>query len=163
MIDSLSNDYVLSANKTYKSTSKLKENILGTTDQEIYDRLLSGVVEEDDKDEPSLSKPDTEKAETTYTSDNILKDSLIQVYNYETGEYELYNTKELLNSKQEEVTTTEHKIKEDAFLYNYFYGNKVNQFFQKSKVFIMIAFIIVIIINLIMVSKHLSKKEAKTA
>ena len=163
MIDSLSNDYVLSANKTYKSTSKLKENILGTTDQEIYDRLLSGVVEEDDKDEPSLSKPDTEKAETTYTSDNILKDSLIQVYNYETGEYELYNTKELLNSKQEEVTTTEHKIKEDAFLYNYFYGNKVNQFFQKSKVFIMIAIIIVIIINLIMVSKHLSKKEAKTA
>ena len=166
VIDTLSNDYVMSSNKTYKSTSKLKDIILGSTDQEVYDRLLSGgKVEENNNSNntANISKPQTEEAETTYTNNSVLKDSLIQVYNYNTGKYELYSAKELLNTQQEEVITTESRIENDAFLYNYFYGSKVSQFFQKSKVFIIIAIIIVIIINLMMVAKHLSKKEAKTA
>lgn len=163
VIDAFKNDYVLSAsNKSFKSTNKLKENILNATDAEIYDRLLSGATE-DDKNEESIEAPPTEKAESTYTKHDVLKDSLIQVYNYETGEYELYSTEELLNSTQQEVLTTEVKIQKDPFLYNYFYGNKVNQFIQKSKIFIIIAIIIIIIINLAIVAHNLNKKEAKKA
>lgn len=163
IIEAFSNNYVLSAsNKSFKSTNKLKENILNASDAEIYDRLLSGGTE-DNKEEEQIAAPPTEKGETTYSKHDTLKDSLIQVYNYETGEYELYSAEELLNSEQIEVETTEAKIQKDAFLYNYFYGNKVNQFIQKSKIFIIIAIIIVIIINLVLVARNLSKKEAKKA
>ena len=95
--------------------------------------------------------------------DQKLNNSYVQVYNPVTDEYEVYNTQELLSTEQEVITSSENRIKNDAFLYNYFYGNKKNRFFENSKVTIILIIVFIIIINLFIIAKRLNTKEVKSS
>ena len=53
------------------------------------------------------------------------------------------------------------KIKSDAFLYNYFYNNKINRLLDGSKIIIYIVVIGLVIVNLGFFIRYLSAKEMK--
>ena len=83
------------------------------------------------------------------------------MYNYDTNTYEVYNTNDLLNTTQEEVVSERIKIKSDAFLYNYFYNNKINRLLDGSKIIIFIVVIVLVIVNLGIFIRYLNTKELK--
>lgn len=162
MIESISNKYVLSSsNSSYKETIKLKDKILNVSDKEVKDKLVVGTISGSGNNGAS----DIELPEGALAGGNgqALTDQYIQVYNYQTGKYEIYSTKDLLNAEEKVITSTETKIYKDEFLYNYFYGNKVNRFIEKNRVLIIFTIIALIIINLIIFSKYVTKKEATKA
>ncbi len=168
IIDSLSGDYALaSSNTTFKESNKLKETLINVTNDEVKEKLevnkkepLSPSDKTGDEDIPIAS--DSQYGEST-KEEQKLNNSYVQVYNPVTDEYEVYNTQELLSTEQEVITSSESRIKNDAFLYNYFYGNKKNRFFENSKVTIILIIVFIIIINLFIIAKRLNIKEVKSS
>ena len=159
--DSLSKEAVLStSNDTYKESKKLKKSLLNIKDSEVKDKLLNNDNNNISKEE-NIEVGVSEKVEKDYIKENELTSTYIQVYNYDTNTYELYNTNDLLNPEKTEVVSERIKIKSDAFLYNYFYNNKIKRLLDGSKVIIYIVVIALVIINLGFFIRYLSTKELK--
>lgn len=158
--NTFSNDTVLSAsNDSYKDSNKLKKKLINIKDTEVKDKLniSSGNASEDKNINEGVSEP----VENKFTEQKEITSNYIQVYNYDTNTYEVYNTNDLLNTTQEEVVSERIKIKSDAFLYNYFYNNKVNRLLDGSKIIIFIVVIVLVIVNLVIFIRYLNTKELK--
>lgn len=159
--DSFSNDTVLSAsNDSYKESNKLKKNLINIKNQEVKDKLNITTNEEKEDEEVEIDNT-IESEESTYAKQKEITSTYIQVYDYETNTYEVYNTKDLLNPEKEEVVSERIKIKSDAFLYNYFYNNKINRLLDGSKIIIYVIVIGLVLVNLGIFIRYISTKEMK--
>lgn len=160
IVNSFSNDTVLSAsNDSYKDSNKLKKKLINIKDTEIKDKL--NISSGDTSDDKNINEGVSEPVENKFTEQKEITSNYIQVYNYDTNTYEVYNTNDLLNPTQEEVVSERIKIKSDAFLYNYFYNNKINRLLDGSKIIIFVAVIILVIVNLGIFIRYLNTKELK--
>ena len=159
--DSFTNDTVLSAsNDSYKDSKKLRKLLINLDDSEVKNKLNINSSNNDSK-EDEIIEGEYEKVESVTVKKEKLTNEFIQVYNYDTNTYEVYNTNDLINPTQEEVVSERIKINSDAFLYNYFYNNKINRLLDGSKLLIYGAVIILVIVNLIFFIRYLSTKELK--
>lgn len=160
--DSFSNDTVMSAsNDSYKDSNKLKKKLINIKDSEVKDKLNISIGGDDSTEDENTDVGVSEKVENNFTKQEEITSNYIQVYNYDTNTYEVYNTNDLLNPVQEEVVSERVKIKSDAFLYNYFYNNKINRLLDGSKIIIYIVVIGLVIVNLGFFIRYLSTKEMK--
>lgn len=162
--DSFSGDTVLSAsNDSYKDSKKLKKVLINLDDEQVKDKLNSNVIdttiEEDEADESIEGT--YEKLDSVDAKREELTSTYIQVYDYDTNTFEVYNTNDLLNPTNTEVLSERIKIKRDAFLYNYFYDNKINRLLDGSKILIYCLVIGLVLVNLIFFIKYLGTKELK--
>ena len=163
IVDSFSDDTVLSAsNDSYKDSNKLKKKLINIKDTEIKDKLNITVGEDNNTTEDEdIDVGVSEPVDNKYAEQKEITNNYIQVYNYDTNTYEVYNTNDLLNTTQKEVVSERVKIKSDAFLYNYFYNNKINRLLDGSKVIIFIVVIVLVIVNLGIFIRYLNTKELK--
>ena len=144
-------------------SKKLKKVLINLDDEQVKDKLNSNVIdttiEEDEADESIEGT--YEKLDSVDAKREELTSTYIQVYDYDTNTFEVYNTNDLLNPTNTEVLSERIKIKRDAFLYNYFYDNKINRLLDGSKILIYCLVIGLVLVNLIFFIKYLGTKELK--
>ena len=150
-------DNLASSNETYGESKNLLKELDKLTNQEVLDKLNPGMNDSDNDEE--ISKPITGSNEGTNYNEEV-DTQYIQVYNYETNSYHVYSVSELLNSEKEEVSSETDKINNDTFLYNYFY-NKTNTMDNIVKIIIFVVIIGIILVNLVVFARYLSRKEVK--
>lgn len=161
--DSLSDDTTISiSNDSYDESRELKDSLIEVKDDKVKEKLNINIGNSTDnnKDNNKVENEDSEKDKNTSKGTNI-NSKYIQVYDYDTDTYEVYNTNDLLNPVNKEVVSEKIKIKSDAFLYNYFYDNKVNRLLDGSKLLIYGVIIVLVVINLIFFIRYMSTKEVK--
>ncbi len=159
IFDGFSNDDNLaSSNDSYGESKSLLGELDKLTNQEVIDKLNPG--SENGSSNEIQEKPITGSNQgTSYSSDEVVE-QYIQVYNYDTDSYEVYSVSELLDSEKEKVTSETAKINNDTFLYNYFY-NKTNTLDNVVKIIIYVVIIGLVLVNLIVFARYLSRKEVK--
>lgn len=160
--DTFSNDTVLSAsNDSYKDSKKLKKQLINVKDSEVKDKLNITTGDNKPTDEENIDKEESGKENININKQEQITSDYIQVYNYDTDTYEVYNIKDLLNPDNTEVVSERIKIKSDAFLYKYFYDNKINRILDGSKIIIFIIVIGLVVINLGFFIRNINTKEMK--
>jgi len=165
IIDSLSDDTTLSiSNDSYDESAELRDSLIEVKDDKVKEKLnitIGGESTNKDKNEIDEEVVGEEAKNDKVASKNEVTNKYIQVYNYETDTYDVYNTNDLLNPVNKEVVSEKIKIKSDAFLYNYFYDNKINRLLDGSKVLIYGAIIVLVLVNLVFFGRYLSTREVK--
>lgn len=161
--NSMSGDYVLSTTtSSFKETTKLKEQVTNVTDKEVKEEL-SKPLTTSPKDEVSSFGPNEDQSGEAGTKVETVKpaDDFVQVYNNQTGEYEVYSTNDILDATSPVLETTSNKIYKNDFLYKYFQGQQKNTFFERTKVIIIATIIGLVILNLALFIKNINTKEVK--
>lgn len=166
IIDSLSDDATLSiSNDSYDESTELKNSLIEVKDDKVKDKLninIGGESTNKDDNEDEINIADAEDAESNKVANkNEVTSKYIQVYDYDTDTYEVYNTNDLLNPVNKEVVSERIKIKSDSFLYNYFYDNKINRLLDGSKLLIYGVIIVLVLVNLVFFGKYLSARGVK--
>ena len=164
IFDSFSLDTTLSvSNDSYDESSELKSSLISVKDDKVKDKLNIN-VDGNSNDSGEDLEVDTSEFEVVDSKEAKKKEvtsKYIQVYDYDTNTYEVYNTNDLLNPVNKEVVSERIKIKSDSFLYNYFYDNKINRLLDRSKILIYVAIIVLVLVNLVFFVRYLSTKEVK--
>ena len=158
-----SKDANLSSNKTYKSSKNLIKNIEKLNDQEIKEQLNNSNNNNQQEETETTDEEiviEVENTEVINGKENKVSNGYIQVYNYDTGEYEVYSTDDILNTKEEKIESENTTINNNPFLYNYFYGNKLFEL-TTTKIIIYISIFILIVINLGLLVRFISNKEVR--
>ena len=157
----MSGDYVLSTTtSSFKETTKLKEQVTNVTDKEVREEL-SKPLTTSPKDEISSVGPNEDQSGEAGTKVETVKpaDDFVQVYNNQTGEYEVYSTNDILDATSPVLEATSNKIYKNDFLYKYFQGQQKNTFFERTKVIIITTIIGLVILNLALFIKNINTKR----
>jgi hypothetical protein len=110
---------------------------------------------------------DTVKEKLKIDTDSSNKDKYVIYYNGKTHEYETIDIDYIKdNNDDEELKSQNQIIKNDMYLYNYFYGIKEINNVKSNKSIIYYIIIVIIITNLIGLilrgfNKHGKRKETK--
>ena len=86
------------------------------------------------------------------------KDNYITSYNPDTGDYEVYNTKNIFDFKEKDIESVNSKISSNSYLSKKFKNSNIIQENEKNKTIIFIIFG-VIIMNLFAIRLYLKEKK----
>lgn len=161
--NSMSGEYILSTTtSSYKETAKLKEQVDNITDKEIQQELSKPLVSPKEDDMINMEPVEDQSNENGVKVETVKPaDDFVQVYNNQTGEYEVYSTNDILDATSPVLETTSNKIYKNDFLYKYFQGQQKNTFFERTKVIIIATIIGLVILNLALFIKNINTKEVK--
>ena len=133
----------------YKDSKELQNKLEDTSIEEA--------IENQNYNSQTLENSVNNTEETTTETNNSLKENkYISIYNEETGEYEIYNEEELLDTNKEEVVSENEKIEANN-LSEYYASEGETRSTKMGIVWIVISIIGVGII-LIILKKNLKKK-----
>jgi hypothetical protein len=143
-------EITLSNSSSYGESGDLKVKIENVSNQKVKDKLTVTIDNTKEPEESTDSEIiiDDEPGESKEYKKPSISKGYIQVYNYDTNTYEVYNTEDILNAKQETVISEDSKIRQDVFLYKYFYDDKLNNLLESSKIIIYIGIIVLVVFNL---------------
>ena len=143
--DNSSNELSLELANKYEESKKLQNKLEETSVEEaIKEQNSAGIMVGE------------ESNETTEPNNSLEENKYISMYNQETGEYEIYNEEELLDTSKEEVVSENEKI-ESNNLKDYYASEGETKSTKMGIVWIVISIIGVGII-LFILKKNLKKK-----
>ena len=86
------------SNDSYKDSNKLKKKLINIKDSEVKDKLNISIGGDDSTEDENTDVGVSEKVENNFTKQEEITSNYIQVYNYDTNTYEVYNTNDVLNA-----------------------------------------------------------------
>ena len=134
--------------KQYEESQKLQTKLEETSVEEA--------IEEKNSNSNITNDNVTEETKTTETNNSLKENKYISMYNEETGQYEIYNEEELLDTSKEEVVSENEKIEANN-LSEYYASEGETKNTKQGIVWIVISIIGVGII-LFILKKNLKKK-----
>ena len=134
--------------KQYEESKELQTKLEETSVEEA--------IEEKNSNSNITNDNVTEETKTTETNNSLKENKYISMYNEETGQYEIYNEEELLDTSKEEVVSENEKIEANN-LSEYYASEGETKNTKQGIVWIVISIIGVGII-LFILKKNLKKK-----
>lgn len=127
---------------SYKNSNEIVSILNNTKDEDVRTKLgLDDVI----------------SSNATYSNNYVI------YYDSDSNDYEIIDTSLLLNTNvdSKDVITENSKIKSDAYLYNYFYNKTEKNIIKDSRIYIYIAILLVVIINLVLLGRKVGFKHEK--
>ena len=151
---------IANGNTSYENSNELKETLDNLSNEEII-RILDNLNNQKTNNVP-IKDNGVATDENVQINRNKLSQEYVVSYNSSTNSYEVYDIEDLLNEDVSEPISLDTKIRNNKFLYDYFYdGTKVNDSLSNNRLIIYISIFVLIIINLIYLSTKFKKRGGK--
>lgn len=167
----IKNSFKVDMSNSLSKSQELINKLNKVTDESVLHELSKEKVMYDKyNDSNSSSNNGTNNANNDSNKDDInsdnrnlllnstSKDNYITSYNPDTGDYEVYNTKNIFDFKEKDIESVNSKISSNSYLSKKFKNSNIIQENEKNKTIIFIIFG-VIIMNLFAIRLYLKEKK----